>query len=43
MAASGTLREDAMIAAAHVHGLTVATRNKRDFKALSVSLFNPFH
>jgi hypothetical protein len=36
-------REDAMIAAsARVHGLTVATRNERDFRAFSVSPFNPF-
>jgi toxin FitB len=36
-------RENAMIAAsARVHGLTVATRNERDFRAFSVSLFNPF-
>jgi predicted nucleic acid-binding protein len=40
---SDTLVEDAMIAAtARVHGLTVATRNERDFAALGVSLFNPF-
>lgn len=40
---SDTLIEDAMIAAtAKVHGLTVATRNVRDFKALGVALFNPF-
>ncbi len=40
---SDTLLEDAMIAAtARVHGLTVATRNERDFAALGVSLFNPF-
>ena len=37
-----TLSEDAMIAAtARVHGLTVATRNERDF-ALGVAVFNPF-
>lgn len=37
------LREDAMIAAtARVHGLTVATRNERDFKHLGVEVLNPF-
>jgi predicted nucleic acid-binding protein len=37
------LPEDAMIAAtARVHGLTVATRNERDFKQLEVQTFNPF-
>lgn len=40
---SDTLAEDAMIAAtARVHGLTVATRNERDFRHLGVSVFNPF-
>jgi toxin FitB len=40
---SETLAEDAMIAAtARVHGLTVATRNERDFKVLGVALLNPF-
>jgi predicted nucleic acid-binding protein len=40
---SDTLVEDAMIAAtARVHGLTVATRNERDFAALGVALLNPF-
>jgi predicted nucleic acid-binding protein len=40
---SDTLAEDAMIAAtARVHGLTVATRNERDFKALGIALLNPF-
>jgi toxin FitB len=40
---SDTLVEDAMIAAtARVHGLTVATRNERDFTALGVALLNPF-
>jgi predicted nucleic acid-binding protein len=40
---SDTLREDAMIAAiARVHGLTVATRNEADFKALAVPVVNPF-
>ena len=40
---SDTLYEDAMIAAtAKVNGLTVATRNVADFKALGVEVFNPF-
>ena len=40
---SDTLYEDAMIAAtANVHGLTVATRNVADFKALGLEVFNPF-
>jgi predicted nucleic acid-binding protein len=40
---SETLLEDAMIAAtARVHGLTVATRNERDFASLAVPVFNPF-
>ncbi|NDY92108.1 type II toxin-antitoxin system VapC family toxin [Ideonella livida] len=40
---SDTLYEDAMIAAtAQVHGLTVATRNVGDFKALGLDVFNPF-
>jgi toxin FitB len=40
---SDTLIEDAMIAAtAMAHGLTVATRNVRDFMALGVSVFDPF-
>lgn len=40
---SDTLYEDAMIAAtAQVHGLTVATRNVADFKALGLKVFNPF-
>ena len=40
---SDTLREDAMIAAtARVYGLTVATRNERDFRDLDVRVFNPF-
>jgi predicted nucleic acid-binding protein len=35
--------EDMMIAAtARVHGLTLATRNLRDFENLKVELFNPF-
>lgn len=40
---SNTLFEDAMIAAtARIHGLTVATRNGRDFKDLKVPIFDPF-
>lgn len=40
---SGEIIEDAMIAAtASVHGLTVVTRNTRDFEGLNVSLLNPF-
>lgn len=40
---SDALAEDVMIAAtARVHGLTVATRNERDFGRLGVSVFNPF-
>jgi predicted nucleic acid-binding protein len=40
---SDTLYEDAMIAAtAQAHGLTVATRNVGDFRALGVEVFNPF-
>jgi len=40
---SDTLAEDAMIAAtARVHGLTVATRNGRDFAHFGVSVVNPF-
>jgi toxin FitB len=35
--------QDAMIAAtALVHGLTVVTRNTKDFKPFGVMLFNPF-
>lgn len=35
--------KDSMIAAtALVHGLTVATRNVRDFGAVGVAVFNPF-
>ena len=38
-----SMREDAMIAAtARVHGLTVATRNEKDFKQLGVEIINPF-
>lgn len=37
------MREDAMIAAtAKVHGLTVATRDEKDFKHLGVEIVNPF-
>ena len=40
---SDTLIEDAMIAAtAKVHGLTVVTRNVRDFSQLGVAVHNPF-
>lgn len=37
------LSEDAMIAAtARIHGLTVATRNERDFAHFDVAVLNPF-
>jgi predicted nucleic acid-binding protein len=40
---SPLLSEDAMVAAtARVHGLTVATRNERDFAHFIVPVFNPF-
>jgi predicted nucleic acid-binding protein len=40
---SDTFFEDAMIAAtAKVHGLTIASRNVADFKALGFEVFNPF-
>ncbi len=40
---SQDLLGDAMIAAtARVHGLTVATRNERDFAVFDVPVFNPF-
>ncbi len=40
---SETLIEDAMIAAvARVHGLTVVTRNVRDFKHFDVRILDPF-
>jgi predicted nucleic acid-binding protein len=41
---SDDLPEDCMIAAtAHIHGLTVATRNTRDFGRLGVPAVNPFN
>ena len=40
---SDTLIEDAMIAAsAEVHGLTVVTRNVRDFRQFGVRVLDPF-
>jgi predicted nucleic acid-binding protein len=37
------LIEDAMIAAtARLHGLTLVTRNVKDFTGLGVTLLNPF-
>jgi toxin FitB len=37
------LYDDAMIAAtARLHGLTIATRNERDFQYLDVKIVNPF-
>jgi predicted nucleic acid-binding protein len=40
---SKVLIEDAMVAAiAKVNGLTIATRNTRDFERFGVSLVNPF-
>jgi predicted nucleic acid-binding protein len=40
---SDDLSGDAMIAAtARVHGLTVVTRNVKDFKTFGVKVFNPF-
>lgn len=40
---SDTLADDARIAAtALVHGLTVVTRNVRDFQPFNVPIFNPF-
>jgi toxin FitB len=41
---SKALLEDAMIAAtAKVHGLTLVTRNVRDFQLWDVKLLNPFN
>lgn len=41
---SDTLYEDAMIAAiAKIHGLTVVTRNVKDFSDFDVAVFNPFN
>ena len=41
---SDTLIEDAMIAAtAEVHGLTVVTRNVRDFRPFGVRFLDPFN
>jgi predicted nucleic acid-binding protein len=38
-----SLRDDAIVAAtARIHGLTVATRNEKDFQRLGVEVFNPF-
>ena len=40
---SDALSEDAMMAAtARVHGLTVSTRNERDFAHFDVAVLNPF-
>ena len=40
---SDTLYEDAMIAAvAKVNGLTVVTRNVRDFTGFGIPVLNPF-
>ena len=40
---SDTLSEDAMMAAtARVHGLTMVTRNERDFAHFDVAVLNPF-
>lgn len=40
---SNSLVEDAMIAAtAHVHNLTVVSRDEKDFGQLSVNIMNPF-
>ena len=39
----GQMFQDAMIAAtARVHGMTVVTRNERDFASFGVNLINPF-
>jgi predicted nucleic acid-binding protein len=38
-----SISDDAMIAAtARIHGLTVATRDEKDFKHFDVQVFNPF-
>ena len=43
MEGKSDLLEDAMIAAtARMHGLTVVTRNMRDFQVFAVKLLNPF-
>ena len=40
---SSSMEMDAMIAAtARVHGLTIATRNEKDFRHLGVDIVNPF-
>jgi len=40
---SDTMYEDAMLAAtAHVHHLTIVTRNVRDFARFKIATFNPF-
>lgn len=40
---SNAIDADAMIAAtARVHGLTLATRNERDFKPFALTVVNPF-
>jgi toxin FitB len=35
-------RDGLIAATAVVHGLTVATRNVADFKAMGIALFNPW-
>lgn len=38
-----TISDDAMIAAtARIHGLTVATRDEKDFRHFGIQVFNPF-
>jgi predicted nucleic acid-binding protein len=40
---SDTMYEDAMLAAtAHVHHLTIVTRNVRDFARFKIATLNPF-
>jgi len=40
---SNTVLEDVMIAAtARIHGLTVATRDRKDFSRFGVAVLNPF-